>query len=238
MLRSIFGSSYFSIAKEVKFRKKILGRRSFSKDNIDEKLSKYLNFNGGFYVELGANDGITNSNTAYLEYFKEWSGILIEPLPHRFVEACLRRNKNNSVVCAACVDSDFQGDFVAMRNLNLMSISEDLITNANGMQDSISRGIRLMPPDDAYYEFGAKARTLNSILIENNAPRCIDFLSLDVEGAEISVLRGIDFQCFNFRYILVETKYFNLLDDFLTDFHYKFVEKITHHDYLFKRVEP
>jgi len=47
---------------------------------LDIKLDKL--FNGktnGVYIELGAFDGITQSNTAYFEFYKEWSGLLIEP---------------------------------------------------------------------------------------------------------------------------------------------------------------
>ena len=46
---------------------------------------------------------------------------------------------------------------------------------------------------------------MNSLLYKSNAPKIIDFLSLDTEGAEFEVLGGIDFKKFKFRYLLVET---------------------------------
>ena len=84
------------------------------------------------------------------------------------------------------------------------------------------------------FSYKAKVETMNSILIKSKAPRVIDFLSLDTEGAEFEVLNGIDYNKFNFRYIIVETYQFDKLKKFLTDKKYKFVKKFNFNDYLFK----
>ena len=65
------------------FLKKIL-KKNFGKNNLDIKLEKYLNFSNGFFIELGAHDGITQSNTYYYEKNKNWRGVLIEPTPKLF----------------------------------------------------------------------------------------------------------------------------------------------------------
>ena len=44
----------------------------FSLNDIDKKLEKYLNYDNGFYVELGANDGFTQSNSYYFELKRNW----------------------------------------------------------------------------------------------------------------------------------------------------------------------
>jgi len=69
---------------------------------------------------------------------------------------------------------------------------------------------------------------------KSNAPRVIDFLSLDVEGAETEVLRGVDFEKYSFKYMLIEHRDFNELEKFLGDKGYSFIEKLSYHDYLFK----
>jgi hypothetical protein len=46
---------------------------------------------------------------------------------------------------------------------------------------------------------------LQSVLIESNAPARIDFLTIDVEGAELSVLQRVNFSDWVFEYILIET---------------------------------
>ena len=61
-----------------------------------------------------------------------------------------------------------------------------------------------------------------------------DFFSLDVEGAEIEVLKGIDFSLYNFKYILVETRSIENIKNYLESKKYNLIEKLSHHDYLFK----
>ena len=62
----------------------------------------------------------------------------------------------------------------------------------------------------------------------------IDFLSLDVEGAELDVLNGIDFNNYNFKNILIETKNFDEIHNFLIKKNYTFIETMSYHDYLFQ----
>ena len=83
------------------------------------------------------------------------------------------------------------------------------------------------------FEFGAIAATLTELLDKANAPSIIDFLSLDVEGAEFDVLNGIDFSKYKFKYIIIEVRDFERINNFLTKHHYKFIEKLSELDYLF-----
>ena len=82
-----------------------------------------------------------------------------------------------------------------------------------------------------------KIRTLNSILIESSPPKLIDFLSLDVERMEIDVLKGVDFNCFNFKYLLIECsnqQKFKETNRFLIkrdDIH---IDNLTDWDYLYE----
>ncbi|MCL4237598.1 MAG: hypothetical protein KJ047_05045 [Anaerolineae bacterium] len=63
---------------------------------LDRKLLPYLSYQAGFFVELGANDGLSQSNTYYYERWQGWRGILIEPVP----ELCQRaaRPANGTLV--------------------------------------------------------------------------------------------------------------------------------------------
>ena len=83
-------------------------------------------------------------------------------------------------------------------------------------------------------EFYAKAKTLNSILLDSKAPKVIDFLSIDVEGSELEILKGIDFDNFKFKYILIECRDIDIISNFLSKKHYTLLKQMTHHDYLFK----
>ena len=61
----------------------------------------------------------------------------------------------------------------------------------------------------------------------------MSFLSLDVEGAELEVLRGINHKIFRFDYILAESRSFKEMSEYLELHNYIFKEELSHHDYLF-----
>jgi len=78
---------------------------------------------------------------------------------------------------------------------------------------------------------------LNSILIESKSPNIIDFFSLDVEGMELDILRGIDFNTYNFKYLLVECtskERKEIISNFLKSKNYDYIEDLTPWDILFK----
>ena len=151
---------------------------------VAEALDKYGLLKGSstmFYVEAGANDGVTQSNTMYLEQCFGWRGLLVEPCLQSF-EKCKRfRGTTNICVSAALVATDnvasIEGDFYA---------EADVIDYTSLMS---SVGGKMLDRTDNLVS--VPARTLTSLVNEHNIS-AIDFMSLDVEGYEISVLQGID----------------------------------------------
>jgi hypothetical protein len=67
----------------------------FSANSLDKKMLKYINYNNGTYIEVGANDGILQSNTYFFEKKKNWSGLLIEPIYKKFVQLKKNRSRKN-----------------------------------------------------------------------------------------------------------------------------------------------
>jgi FkbM family methyltransferase len=86
----------------------------------------------------------------------------------------------------------------------------------------------------ASYSVEVPARTLESLLDDIPGPPTIDFLSLDVEGYELDVLRGLNIEKFRPRYILVEARFFEEVDGFLTGHRYSLVDRLSVHDYLYR----
>ena len=213
-----------------KIRDRIRSFRSYGLDRLDRRLDKYLNQDRGFFVELGANNGISQSNTAYLERYRQWSGILIEPIPRLFREC--RRNRPKAVhFNCACVDPDTATqEIVGMMDCNLMSV----VSGALGEKEAtwIASGeqvqnIRAQP-------VRVPCRTLSSILEECGNP-AVDLLSLDVEGYETSVLQGLDLSRHRPRYILVEVVITPLVE--LTRHlgeHYDYVAHLSQTDVLLR----
>ncbi len=204
-------------------------------DGLDTRLEEYLNTSRpGYFVELGANDGYRQSNTWFLEKEFGWTGVLIEPSPAEFVELLRSRSPSNHFVCAACVPTGFTGEFVRMTYSGLMSVTAGESDLPDGGDAHVERGRRFLPDGVRPFEFAALARTLQSVLDETGAPARIDFLSLDVEGHELPVLRGIDHARTRFGHLLIESRSPDELERYLTAHGYVFIDRLSHHDYLYR----
>lgn len=161
----------------------------------------------GFFVELGANNGISQSNTFKLQKSFNWTGLLIEPSPIRFAECVANRSFANKPQfrCAACVPFDYTEKFVEIDYVDLMSVAKGLDVAESDARSHAELGQQFL--DKALrHTFGALACTLTSLLDEVKAPSSFDLLSLDVEGNEHAVLKGFDFNRYRPKWILVEVR--------------------------------
>jgi FkbM family methyltransferase len=190
-------------------------RKFNSINNLDKKILKYLDFKNGFYIECGANDGVNQSNTWYFEKSLNWRGILIEPNEKIFNE--LKKNR--------CSKNIFK---------NVALVSEDLKKKNSFYLSDQNLESKLTSTDISH---GKKVSTesLNNILKEHNISK-INLFSLDVEGYEMEVLKGVDLNFFNIEYILIETDNFHQINSRLKNYNYNLLEKLSFHDYLFKKV--
>ena len=234
-LKLILGYAYGPIRERLIFfiKKNFLGA-SFSLNKLDKRLEKYVDFDQGFFVELGANDGVTQSNSLYFELKRNWRGVLIEPSPHNFQKCVANRGLNNSIFCNACVGFEYKDKYVDMIDANLMSISNNLDLDLSNKKFHIEQAKKYFKNNEKVCPYGAKSRTLNDILDEAKAPHNIDFLSLDVEGAELEVLKGVNFKKYNFKYLLIEVRDLKRMQSFLKTHNYFLLDQFSSHDYLFK----
>ena len=142
---------------------------------------------GGFFLDLGAHDGVLISNTYLLERKYHWAGICVEANPDSF----LQLRKNRRAVCVhACLDS--AAGFVDFVKSDVMGgiVSEE--TDNREVQNKTNEVIRI------------ETKTLESVLVENKAPSEIDYLSIDIEGAEQRVLGSFNFKKYRFKCITIE----------------------------------
>jgi FkbM family methyltransferase len=179
-------------------------------NDLDKKMLKYINYNNGFYIECGANDGVDQSNTWYFEKYKNWNGILIEPIPRIFSELKKNRDIKNIFINKCLCTDTYEKKFINI-------LDEDMLSKINEI-----KGTPL------------PASTLTNVLNDCNAPKFIDFFSLDVEGSEFDVFEGTDFKKYIFKYLLVESKNFDALNSYLTPKNYSFTEQLSNGDWLFK----
>ena len=190
---------------------------SFSLNDLDFKLRKYLNYENGFFIEIGANDGVSQSNTLYYEINKGWKGFLVEPNFNNYLFLKYLRSTKNMFYNRACVSNDFKEDYIEL-------FYNDLMTSINDANNI----------DYNYETFICKTSTLEKILDNSSSPNLIDLFSLDVEGYELEVLKGNNFDKYNFKYLCIESKDLDPIKIFLEEKEYELIEKLSHHDFLFK----
>lgn len=140
----------------------------------------------GYFVEVGANEPRVRSQTWHLEQ-SGWSGLLIEPQPNLARE--LRAQRMAKVFAVACSGPEHDGGTLPLHVAGPLS-SLDRASMAPG---AVCEGV-----------IEASVRTLDSVLEEAQAPEGFDFLSIDVEGHELEVLRGFSAARWRPRLILLE----------------------------------
>ena len=197
---------------------------------MDRKLEKYLTHRQGFFIEAGANNGFCQSNTYYLEHLRDWRGILIEGIPELYEQCVLERSRSQVFNCAL-VESEFTGSHVTMKYANLMSIVEGALKTKEADREHINKARKIQRLDP--YEIEVPARTLTSILDECRVKE-IDLLSLDVEGFELNVLKGLDFNKYKPNYMLIEARFKEEIDEYISDLYIE-VDRFSIHDFLYRR---
>jgi len=210
-------------------------RFTFALNELHIRIKTLFGQTPGTYFEVGANDGVSQSNTAYLEKYCGWTGILVEPVPHKFVQCKLNR-PGSAVFHAALVPMDYPDKYVELHYSDLMTIST--LSERRAQCESLLSGRNHLRADGALHGqiFVAPAMTVMDVWHLARKPQ-IDFFSLDVEGAELPVLSGIDFNTFRPKYFLIETTNLPAVVDLLSGHGYQYTSQWSHHDHLFSLSE-
>lgn len=165
-------------------------KKSYSQIKQDLKvLSFYNNKKNGYFVEIGANDGINLSNTYLLESDYNWKGICVEALPDKFNE--LVKNRKSININKAVYDTT--GEILQFSSDNLYS----------GITDKIDKHMY----SKTKQQISVETMTLNDILDKNNAPIFIDYISIDTEGSEFEIIKSVDLNKYKFGLMHIEHNY-------------------------------
>jgi hypothetical protein len=148
----------------------------------------------GYFVEIGAYDGVSMSNTYLLEYDYNWKGVCVEANPTYFSH--LVNNRPN------CINLPYA---VFDENDKQMSFIDDQSGGCSGFVATNSHSHILHNP-----VITVNTKKLTTILDEVNAPNFIEFLSIDTEGSEWEILNAHDFDKYLFGYICVEHNFIDV----------------------------
>lgn len=140
----------------------------------------------GYFVEVGANEPRLRSQTWHLEQ-AGWTGVLVEPQPDLVRE--LRGARTAKVFAVACSSPE--------------NANRTLPLHVAGPLSSLDRA-GMAPGAAPQAVIEVPIRTLDSLLEEAQAPERFEFLSIDVEGHEIEVLRGFSLARWQPRLVMIE----------------------------------
>ena len=188
------------------------------------------------FVEIGANDGLSQSNTRVLEIEKGWHGVLIEPDPISFRRLEKLRSRGNYLENSACVSYGFKSETASFDSLNLMSTSPDLVGPTFDLDKQRRKGLHFFRPRKK--TFVARVKTMDEVLESSGLGNKFGLLSVDVEGAELEVFGGIDFSRYQFELILVETDELERVAELLNSNGFQLARAISSRDYLFSLYSP
>lgn len=170
---------------------------------------KFLNENifkskkNGIFIEIGAHDGISFSNTYFFEKHLSWTGICVEPILDHFMK--LKHNRPKSQCENLCIDvSSGKKKFLRCSG-HITEMYSGLLNNYDSRHlERIDREIK---------EFGGGKQVIetDSItfndLIKKHRIKHVDILSLDTEGGEEAIVRSIDFNQVNIDVLVVENNF-------------------------------
>lgn len=157
---------------------------------VIEKLKGKRN---GFYVDVGASDGIINSNSYMLQKDYGWSGILVEPRRSAYKDLIKRSYGFTQICSGAVVGSDKETQTFIEYPLQELSTLKGYEGNDHLATARVD-GIEYIVP----------CIRLDYLLELYKAPVEIDYLSIDTEGSEFDILRNFDFNKYSIKLITVE----------------------------------
>lgn len=174
----------------------------------------------GFFVEFGATDGVELSNTFMLEKSFLWSGILCEPA--HIWHKRLSRNRR-AVIEKNCVFSQ--------TGLELAFTESNVHATLSGISENLESSFSKRK------SYSVKTISLEDLLRKYNAPRYIDYLSIDTEGSEFEIINAFNFSNYSFGLVTIEHNFRTDRDSIrelmLTNGYYLVHEQLSSVEYWF-----
>ena len=195
-------------------RKKYIVEQSeyFSQANQDHFLDNFIfdRKQNGFFLDIGGNDPIKINNTYFFEKYRNWNGLAFEPMPE--LNSKWKLSRKTECLQVALGDENSQVEFCQYENDYMSGFSDDVDYNGKIKKT-----------------YKVQVKKLSDVLAERKIFH-VDFMSLDVEGAELKVLNGLDFSKFKIDYIVMENdkgiQKENVLRNFMWDKGYKLIARL------------
>ena len=187
----------------------------------DFAVSFFKGKTGLTFVDVGANDGITWSNSLPFELNYNWNGLCIEPHPQAFKR--LKQNRKCKCLNLAISNTNEEVSFIVVEG------QAEMLSGIARYYDSRHKNRLVNEVDnnkDKAYKQKIFAKSLQAVLDENNIKE-VNYLSIDTEGSEVAVIEGIDFSKTHIDLISMEVNYeIEPTCDVMIKKGYKFLQKV------------
>lgn len=187
----------FRQSEAFRFLAYVFAKRHTSRSQILQDLWVCYELNekrDGFFVEFGATNGLTNSNSWLLEKRYGWTGVLAEPNPVWRTD--LLKNRSGARIDLRCVHA-YTGRTVAFTATDNSDPELSCISE-------FSRMDHFAPVRAKGAELLVETVSLNDLLAQHEAPAEIDYMSIDTEGSEYVILSEFDFKRYRPQLLSVE----------------------------------
>lgn len=194
--------------REIFEYRKAKHRGSFSQNNEDRLIKNFFKGHIGTFIDIGASHPFIINNT-YLLYEMGWRGVNVEPNPYLYSRLKYFRPKDINLNAGAG-RQDGKALFYRFWPSVLATFSEKTCLA------SLEEGLKLV---GVYPTQLISLKTISKLLSNK-----VDLLSIDVEGYEMEVLKGADWNTFHPKMIIIETKNperleFKMIERFGYEFH-------------------
>jgi FkbM family methyltransferase len=199
----------------------------FSQFGQDQYLNRHIfkDRRDGVFVDVGAYDGVSGSNTFFFEKFLGWTGLCIEPDPALFARLTAVRSCPCVQTCIA--DKDGTARFLRV---------VDGLTMMGGLVGHYDSAVRMMVTERSQTQLvDVATQRLETVLTQYGIAE-IDYLSLDTEGSELAILKAFDLSRYDLRALSVEdNKTSDDVRDYLERHGYRRLVKLGA-DYLYAKI--
>lgn len=186
--------SYLSSHKHIQHAKSERhGIYFFSQNGSDAYLYDFIfkNWKDGFYIDIGATNGVNSNNTLFLENHLNWKGLLVEP---SFEFETLFQNRGNKNIIKKCFLSDKDNETLSFGHCKTGCFASDS---------------KIWDPENMKKEdhsiFSMQSKTLNTLLFDLNlSDQVIDFISISTNGFELPVIKGLDLSQHTVKLFLIK----------------------------------
>ena len=167
-----------------------------NKDQDKWVVEEVFNFKKkGFFVDLAATDGFHENNTFFLEKKLKWKGICIEPNRKFFNK--LKKTRSAKCYCQIITSKKSNVEYII--NGGVGGIIGDEFDNNQKKRSHLIDKAREKDKIET-----RKSESFYEVLKKAKAPKIIDYLSLDVEGAEFEVFKNFPFDKYKFMSMTIE----------------------------------